>query len=202
MVKHTVIMESHILPCRYLFNPGRSMCHPQKSRMLKYAVAGGQAHVYTLSDNISSTNELTDASQDAFDTRITEYFFLQLDFMNAIHYRGNDCGKDSIVIEIVTGKMKRILQRWNTGERARYLHEIHLHIDDPKFVINRKRIEQARRDMSRLPSYSAQTTSASNAFDTTLEWCAAAPRRNNSDSTRLRRRTCYNTGSSSERSFI
>lgn len=83
--------------------------------------------------------------------------------MNAIHYRGSDGGRGTRLVDIVTGKMKGLLRRWTSGERAKSLREIHLHIDDPGLVIAQKRSEQARRDAARHSVWKKRSNNTGNA---------------------------------------
>ena len=78
------------------------------------------------------------------------YFSLQLELMNALHFRGDSGERGTYLPSIETGKMKNVLRLFLCGTSTKELHQLHLHIDDPKDVIPHKYAEQKRRDMQSL----------------------------------------------------
>lgn len=126
--------------------------HGTKSRFLKFTTRGNRDIVYPLNDidgEPSGGDSRAKVSRNIFDTAVPPYSTLQIDVMNALHYRGDTGQRGTSLEDIVVGKMKSVLRPWITGRRAVRLQQLHLHIDDPNFVIVHKRAEQNRRDRSR-----------------------------------------------------
>ena len=124
-----------------------NICHSPKSRFLKYGAKGNREVCYPL--NSFGGDDDVSVSQNLYEAQIVPYFSLQVDVMNALHYRGSTGERGTVLREVVTGKMKNMLRPWVTGTRAKYLSQIHLHIDDPSLVLRHKSAEQQRRDEGR-----------------------------------------------------
>ena len=88
-------------------------------------------------------------SKNLYSANMSSFFSVQIDIMNARHYRGGTGEWGTSLMDVVTGKMKNVLKSWINAVRAKALHQIHLHIGDPSLLIRQKATEQYRRDRGR-----------------------------------------------------
>lgn len=138
------------------FNNNGHLNHGAKSKFLKYSARGNRDIMYSMNElqrsgRCNSRNRGA-VSRNLFDYRLPGYLTVQVDVMNAIHYRGDTGGRGTSLQGVVTGKMKTVLRAWIAGPRARWLRQLHLHVDDPSLVLLQKNAEQARRDSKRAGS--------------------------------------------------
>ncbi|PXF41198.1 hypothetical protein BWQ96_09092 [Gracilariopsis chorda] len=115
--------------------------HGVKSRFLKYSSADNREVLYPMNDLVPTEkdgNTLRNVSRNRLDTCMPFYATVQIDVMNALHYREDSGQRGTSLENVVTGKMKAILWLWITGPRAQPLQQLHLHIDDPVQVLVQK----------------------------------------------------------------
>lgn len=127
--------------------------HGTTSRVLKYSVSCNRDIFYPMNeihttDGQRSSNGFL-VSPNVFRAGLPPYASMQLDVMNALHYRGDTGQRGTSLAQMVTGKMKSVLRPWVTGLRAQRLTQAHLHIDDPRLVLPQKIADQKRRDKTR-----------------------------------------------------
>ena len=131
--------------------------HGAKSRFFKYAVRDNRDIIYPMNDMrqlaASRGNASTaKGSTNIFDRSVRSHLTLQLDVMNALHYRRNTGDRGTSLRDFITSKMKSVLRHWITGTGAAHLRQMHLHVDDPNFVLKHRTAEQAKRDATRARS--------------------------------------------------
>lgn len=70
--------------------------------------------------------------------------------MNSLHYSGDTGERVTSIYAVITSKMKNFLRRWISGQRSTKLGQLHLHIDEPTYIIKHNTAEQKWRDKARL----------------------------------------------------
>lgn len=131
------------------------LSHGSKSRFLKYLTRGRRDKVFPMNDididgaGTSSVSNFAGVSRNLYVSGLPAYLTIQLDVMNALHYRGHTGHRGTALRDVITGKMKSVLRPWITGTRGRSLRQVHLHINDPSYFLCQKISEQSRRDRRR-----------------------------------------------------
>lgn len=126
------------------------MNHAQKSRFLKNSTNRGRDIIYTFDKYLPHYPEGHQISHSLYSSNL-QWFSIQMEVMNALHYRGDDGQRGTTVLDVVTGKMNTLLRKWIARGNASTLQQIHLHIDDPTLLIPQKAAEQSIRDDNRRP---------------------------------------------------
>lgn len=132
------------------FEADGTICLPRKSRFLRYTLRDARDIVYPFNQSLERNGDLHQvASNTLFSERLGPIHSIQIDVMNALHYRGSGMDGGTDLEGIVTSKMRASMKRWLSGPNERHLKQLHLHIDDPKELIKQKASEQERRDSTR-----------------------------------------------------